>query len=283
MAQYDGSQTAIIPDVFPREIQQAVYEAKVIEPTFKNLGESGERIHVRKFGALGRTSLATGATSDLRAANLTLQSGVDVDTTATPTTSYLAVGMTVPFIGRMLSDPTSSFRQAAAASIAEGIDVACATLFDDLTSVVGGVGVDVTEATFLDGLVAIKNAAKAAANPGNRVFVFHHNQLDDVIASTQNWAQWQIRGDKDNPVATGELKSVYGFRLIESGNIQNIGGLFHNGMYVPGMTFGIGYNVPVTTMLQENGLVKLLIIVTDFVVVTIWSDRGCDYQTQVTA
>ena len=269
----------LTPQVWAKDIMQAVYEAEVIARLFKKLEKTGEQIHVRKFGALGRTS-PSDSTALL---NLTYSIGGDTEVTATPSTSYVALALNFNFLARMLMDPTDSFRQAAEASVAEGVDVTCATLIDDLTSVVGGVGQNVTEATFLDGLVVLRNAGKALANPGNRVFAFHHNQLDDVIASTQNWSQYQITGRENGPVVAGELKDVYGCKFIETGNIQNIGGLFHNGLFIPDVTFGKGDNQVPTVKVEERDLARLVICWTDFAAVTIWSDRGVDYQTQIAA
>lgn len=279
--EYTAGSTAggnLTPQVWAREIEQAVYEAQEVAPFFKKLEKTGEQIHVRKFGTLGRT-----APSDSTALlNLTYSIGADTEVTATPSTSYVALALNLNFLARMIQDPTDSFRMAAEASVAEGVDVSCATLFDDLTSVVGGIGQNVSEATFLDGLVILKTAGKSKANPGNRVFTFHHNQLDDLIASTQNWSQYQITGQQGTP-AVGELKNVYGFPMIETGNIQSIGGLYHNGMFLKNGTFGIGYNQTPTVRTEERDLARLVICWTDFAVITIWSDRGTDYQTTTVA
>jgi hypothetical protein len=269
----------LTPQVWAREIEMAVYEPQVMAPLCKRLEKTGEQLHVRKFGTLGRT---TPASTDALL-NLTYSIGTDTEVTATPQTSYVALALNLNFLVRMLQDPTDEFRTAAESSVAEGIDVVVCTLADDLTTTVGGVGQNVTEATFLDGLVSLKNSAKQKAMPGNRVFIFHHNQLDDVIPSTQNWTQYQIRGDGKSPVVTGELKEVYGFKLLESGNIQNVGALFHNPLFVPDHTFGLAYNQTPTVKVEERDLARLVICWADFAAVTIHSDRGVDYLTQVTA
>lgn len=269
----------LTPQVWAREIQMAVYEQQVIAPLCLRLEKTGEQLHVRKYGTLGRTT--PGASDALL--NLTYSIGSDTEVTANPQTSYVALALNFNWLARMLQDPTDDFRTAAEASVAEGIDVVLATLADDLTTTVGGVGQNVTEATFLDGLVALKNAAKNKAMPGNRVFVFHHNQLDDVIPSTQNWMQYQIRGDGKSPVVSGELKEVYGFKLYESGNIQNVGGLFHNPLFVPNHTFGLAYNQEPTVKVEERDLARLVVCWADFAGVTIHSDRGVDYLTTTAA
>lgn len=269
----------LTPQVWARELEQAVYEQQVMAPLCKRLEKTGEQIHVRKLGALGRTTPAAGDAL----LNLTYSIGADTEVTQTPQTSYVALALNFNFLVRMLQDPTDDFRTSAEASVAEGIDVVVCTLVDDLTQTVGGVGQNVTEATFLDGLVTLKNSAKQKAMPGNRVFIFHHNQLDDVIPSTQNWMQYQIRGDGTSPVVTGELKDVYGFRMLESGNIQNVGGLFHNPLFVPDHTFGLAYNQTPTVRVEERDLARLVICWADFAGVTIHNDRGVDYLTTTVA
>lgn len=275
--EYHPTQAAdLTPQVWASEIEPAVYEKQRVVPWFKKLEKSGEQINVRKFGTLGRTTPA----NNVALLGLSYSVGADSAVTATPITSYVAVALNLNTVARMIQDPTNQFRMACEASVAEGVDVEGCKLIDDLTTIVGGVGQNVTEATFLDASVSVDEAVKNNVEPGSDfVFVFHTRQKDDVIASTQNWSQFQITGRPDSPVTSGQLKAAYGYKFVQTGNVQNIGALFHNGLFVRGMTFGIGYNQPPDVLIQERDIARLVICWTDFVVITIWSDRGADYQT----
>lgn len=269
----------ITPEMFEREIQLGVSEAMRIAPFFKRGGKSGEQVHVRKLAAPALTSPAN--TAALKANDLTLADPADTEITPSPVTSYVAWFLQDNTRVRMvIQDPTDQLRQLANEVVAEGIDIECAKLADDLTAI-GGVGQDVTEAEFLVGRDDIAAAAKGH-DTGRRVFCFAHQQGKHVIVSTQNWSQYQIRGDQDNPVATGELKNVYGYKFIETGNIQNIGALFHNPMFIDQMTFMIGYNQDPTGEVQRNGMGHIIMVWSDFWVGTVWSDRGRDFNTKVT-
>lgn len=276
--EYTPTQAAdLTPQVWASEIQEAVYEKQRVVPWFAKLEKSGEQIHVRKLGTLGRQTPGNGTAL----VDVTYSVGADSEVTATPITSYVAVALNLNTVARMIQDPTDKFRRSAEASVAEGVDVEGCKLIDDLVSIVGGAGQNVTEATFLDATVIVDEAVKNNIEPGSDfVFVFHTRQKDDVIASTQNWSQFQITGRPDSPVTSGELKAAYGYKFVQCGNIQNIGGVFHNGLFVRGLTFGIGYNQEPDVIMQPRGIAKLVICWCDFVVVTIWSDRGCDYQSQ---
>lgn len=269
-------------DVWTPEINIAAYEEMRIEPTFLRLGKVGERVHVRKHANLARQTAADGTAL----INLTTYSGaVEAEVTGTPTTIYIITVTNQNTIARMMQDPRDTFRRSIDMSIAEGVDVACALKIDDLVNIVGGVGQNVTEATFLDGMVVLAENAKGEFTPGKTkaVFVFHTRQLDDVIDSTKGWNQYQIRGDQDNAISNGMINSAYGFDFIESGNIQNVGALFHNGMYIPQKTFGIGYNMPITPSIEQRDFAWLVKGIVDFSAVTIWDVYGADYNTQTVA
>lgn len=271
-----------LEDVWTPEIEPAAYEEMRVEPYFDRLGQVGTRIHFRKHANLTRQSPADSA---VLVDTLTYSGATEVDVEATPVTQYVAVAVNLNTIARLMKDPQDTFRRSIEMSLGEGVDVECAKKIDDLVNVVGGVGQNVTEATFLDALVTLGENAKGNWKPGTTrgVFIFHTRQVDDIIASTQNWSQYQIRGDQDNPVSKGWLKSVYGVDMVETGNIQNIGGLYHNGLFIPKSTFGIGYNQTPTVKLDDRNLGKLVIGWVDFAVMTKWDIYGVDYQTQTAA
>src|SRR6185503_1150492 len=65
----------LTPQVWAQEIEPAVYEERVITQRFKNLGKSGEQMHIRTLGPLSRT---TPANSDpLLVGSLTWAIGAD--------------------------------------------------------------------------------------------------------------------------------------------------------------------------------------------------------------
>src|SRR5688572_5799952 len=84
----------LTPQVWAREIQGAVYEAQAVVNHYRDLGKSGEQIHVRKFGALGRT---TPASTDALL-GLTYSIGADTEVTGTPQTSYVALALNLNFL-----------------------------------------------------------------------------------------------------------------------------------------------------------------------------------------
>ena len=269
-------------EIWTPEINIAPYEEMRIEPTFKRLGKVGEKIHVRKHANLARVQPSD---STQLVDSPTYSGTTEVEVTGTPVTLYVIAATNQNTIARMMNDPRDTFRRSIDMSLAEGVDVACAAKIDDLVAVVGGVGQNVTEATFLDGLVQLAASGKNSFVPGQTrgVFVFHTFQFDDVVDSTKGWNQYQIRGDQDVSVRTGMINRAYGIDFVESGNIQSIGGVFHNGLYIPEFTFGIGYNAPITPSIEQRNLGWLVKGIVDFGVVTIWDVIGADYQTQTAA
>ena len=271
-----------LEDVWTPEIELAAYEEMRVEPFFRSLGKTGATIHLRKHANLARVEPLVGTSL---VDTLIYSGAVEVDVEASPVTHYVAVAINLNTIARMMQNPQDTFRRSIEMSLGEGVDVECAKKFDDLVAVVGGVGQNITEATFLDAIVSLAEMAKGEFKPGTTkaVFVIHPRQIDDVIDSTKGWSQYQIRGDQGSPVSKGWLSSAYGVDFIESGNIQNIGALFHNGLFIPQKTFGIGYNQVPTVKMDSRNLGNLVIGMVDFAVMTAWDVYGVDYQTQTAA
>ena len=274
---------AWIKDVWEPEIGIAAYEEMRVAPFFKRLQAIAGTVHYRKHANLQRQALANGASARLE--QLTFSGQAETQVTKTPQTSYIAVSTNLNTIARLMDNPSDTFRTSIEMSIAEGVDVVAATAFDDLVTVQGNGAAQVTEATFLDALVNLGEQAKSLWKPGTTrgVFIFHTRQVDDVLVSTQNWSQAQITGRNETPISSGWLKSVYGCDFFETGNIQNIGATFHNGLFVPELTFGIGYNQKPTIISQESGIAIVLIGWTDFAAMTLWDVYGVDYNTTVAA
>jgi len=272
---------AWIKEVWEPEIGIAAYEEMRIAPLFKRLKAVQGKVHFRKHANLARTAAAEGSAL----LGLTYSGTTEVQVTKQPNTTYIATAVNMNVIARMTEDPADTFRKSIEMSLAEGVDVACGTAIDDLVNVQGNGTVQVTEGTFLDALVVLGENAKSLFKPGTTrgAFCFHTRQIDDVIVSTQNWSQAQITGQSTTPISSGWLKSVYGVDMYETGNIQNVAGAFHNGLFIPDLTFGIGYNQTPTIRSEERDLALLVIGWVDSAVITLWDIYGVDYNTTVAA
>src|SRR5262245_13100251 len=124
-------------EVWTPEINIAPYEEMRVEPTFKRLGKVGERVHVRKHANLARIQPADGTA--LIGSTVTFSGTTEAEVTGTPVTIYIVTVTNQNTIARMIQDPRDTFRRSIDMSIAEGVDVQCATKIDDLVNNVGGV------------------------------------------------------------------------------------------------------------------------------------------------
>jgi hypothetical protein len=273
---------AWIRDVWQPEIGIAAYEEMRIGNNFKKLPAPEGKVHYRKHKNLTRNTLAS--TGDY-AASLSPSGNEETEVTGLPQTSYVYVRTSMQTIARMMNNPVDIFRKSIEMSIAEGIDVACGVKTTDLTQLVGSSADNISEALLQDAIVKAARSMKSEFNPGSSdlIFCIAPEQIDDIL-SISNWTSAQIRGDGENPVVKGMIVRANGVKFIETGNIATTGGnTFNNPIFVPNVTFGIGYNQEPTVKVEEYLLEKRIVGWVDFALITCWDNYGVNFKTTTAA
>jgi hypothetical protein len=271
---------AWIKEVWEPGIAVAAYEEMKIAPHFRKLEAMSGQIHIRKHANLSRSTL--GSTTAGSAISVT--ENTEVEVTKTPQTVYVYTAVSDVTIARMMFDPSDTLRGSIESSIAEGVDVECAKLFTDMTtSVVGNNGVDVTEATFRQGVQKLATNAKQYYKVGQDEpsFIVHANQIDDIMGEPR-FTEYQMRGDGSSPLVKGWTLRAHGAAFYETGNIQVTSSTMRNGLLIDDLTMGIGYNQTPTVKMESYLLEKRIIGWVDFAAVTIWEEYGVRYDTKTT-
>ena len=262
---------------------------------FKRLQAPEGKVHYRKHLNLQRYTLAEGSIgTDYTAitgggvtpsGSLIPSGHTEIDITAVPQTSYIYVRTNINAIARMVNDPTDIFRRSVEMSLAEGVDYVCAGKAIDLTNVVGSNADNITEPLLQDAIVKAAVSMKMEFNPGQDELLFgmHPNQIDDILGIA-NWVQAQVRGDGENPVVRGMVLRANGVQFVETGNINSTGGnTYNNPIFVPNVTFGIGFNQEATVKMEDYLMEKRIVGWVDFAVLTLWDNYGVNYKTTIAA
>jgi hypothetical protein len=275
--------TKWVREVWDTEIHFAASEEMRVLNHYKRLQAFEGKIHWPKHATFGVTALGVSGSKTARGVGLNYNSISSDEVTAESTVTYCAVGTSKFAVARLARDPNDQFRKAVELALAEGADSYAAGFFTSLSQVLGGAGQNTSEATLLDGIANFAKVAKSRFTPGSTrlVYLFTPLQIDDVLSTTQNWSQYQMTGKADGPVSTGWLKSVYGVDFIETGSINlNAGNnTAANGLIMPDMTFGVGWNQETTVKYEEIELSNRIIGWNDFGCIELWDEYGMLYTT----
>lgn len=269
-----------IRKVWSPEIGLAANEEQVIVPNFLDLNKiEGEQVY-RKYGTLAASSLANGDSGQ----GLTAAAVSPTSVSTTPGTKYVMTITNLNTIKRCVFNPNDPLRKLIESSLYEQVDQLGAALATGLaTNVTGGAGVNWDDSLVREARRMLVTSAKSKYNvkKDKYVCVFHPYGLDD-LEGIEAFYRADMRGDDENPLVSGVLYHVRGGYWSESGNIQ-IDTAARNMMFIPNLTFGIGFNQKYDVMMQPYELVQKLIGWVDVGVQELWDEYGVLINTKPTA
>lgn len=268
--------SAHIRRVWSKEIGLVASEEQVLAPQFKNLEALEGQLIFRKFGVQTTSSLA----DNLVGENLTRSGQTEVTTTASPQTEYVCTVVNLNTAARCAFDPKVPLRTQMEAALYERVDRVCANVGTGLTtSIVGGPGRSLDDPLIREAKRKLITAAKSAYKVRQQKFVaiFHPQEFEN-LDGIEAFYRADVRGDGENPLVNGAVYHVRGGYWMESGNILQ-DTVTRNLMFIPDLTFGIGYNKKYAVKMEEFELVFKLIAWVDFGVMECWDEYGVLLQT----
>jgi hypothetical protein len=264
-------------DVWRPSMGLTTTEESVLADKVEDGNEGVEKIagklHIRKLGTFGRTTLADGTGTAAVGTGLTYQGQDETETTVVPKTVYTALEINKNVFSRMILNPRNGFRTQLAASLAEGQDAEVAALASSFANYLGGAQ-DLDKGLLLACLGGFATRAKKMFKVGVTVadLVIHPSQIQFLL-DIPEITNAQIRGDDQNPNVKGWVWTAWNLRLNETGNVLQSGGLTYNPLFLrPAMV--LGYNQKPDFLVQEYELVERIIAWMELGAGLVW-DQYC--------
>lgn len=277
--EYTPTQLAAhIRKVWAKEIGLTANEEQVLAPNFKPLETIEGELAYRKFGTLGTNSLANSAVGE----NLTRSGQTEITVPATPQTEYVCVVVNLNTVARCAFDPRTPLREQMEAALYERVDRVCANVGTGLvTNIVGSSTAAISDPIIREAKRKLITSAKSAYKVRKQKFVcvFHPQEFEN-LDGIEAFYRADIRGDSENPLVSGAVYEVRGGFWSESGNILQ-DTVTRNLMFLPKITFGLGFNKKYAVKMEEFELVYKLIAWVDFGTMECWDEYGVLIQTQV--
>lgn len=270
--EYTPTQLAAhIRKVWSKEIGLDANEEQVIVPKFKSLEKIEGELAYRKFGTLSTSSLSNSQSGE----GLTRVGNTEVVVSATPQTEYVMTAVNLNTAARCAFDPKVPLRQQMEGALYERVDRVGAAMFGGLTTnVVGGAARTLDDALIREAKRKLITSAKSMYKVKKDKFacVIHPQDFEN-LDGIEAFYRADVRGDKENPLVSGAVYEVRGGYWMESGNILQ-DTMTRNAMFLPGETFGIGYNQKYAVKLEEFELLIKLIAWVDFGTMECWDQYG---------
>lgn len=235
-----------------REVTVILQEEDVIRPTLKNLGKAYQQINHRvitppSVQTLGATDSGTG---------LTYASGLWSVVTGTPVTHYAGTSAGLNLMWQTDLDLTPEHKAAMAESCTNKLATIFCALLAGFSANVGSA--HLSEALILEANGKLTKNSKGALVQGKtKPYMILHPDEIQYFKAIPSMVRYDARGDGESPVVLGWTRTAHGVIYLESGAVQQSGGITSNGMYVPNKALGYGFNsvpdVYVTTEKVELG------------------------------
>lgn len=268
---------AHIRKVWAKEIGLEANEEQVGVPHFKQLEKIEGELAFRRFATLNTNSLA----NSLPGNSLVASGNTEVTISATPQTEYVMTVVNLNTAARCAFDPKVPLRQQMEGAIYERVDRVGLALAGGLTtSIVGSAASTLTDPIIREAKRKLIVAGKSAYKVGKKKFVtiIHPNEFEN-LDGIESFYRADVRGDSANPLVSGAVYEVRGGYWYESGNVLQDSAT-RNVMFLPDLTFGIGYNQKYSVKMEEFELLIKLIAWVDFGVLECWDQYGVLINTQ---
>lgn len=254
---------AWVEDVWTNTIEQAAYDKAQVWPIVDPSPKPMSEVHIRKHAGFTAGTLAN--TADHSGHTLTFSSNTETEVTKTPTTININVAVNDQQLWQMSVDPMNTLRDSIEMALGAKVDQDLLSLITALTTnIEGDYATDVDKSAILALQSKVEHGAK---QHGSSFYLVFHTLQGDHIRSVSEFIRADIRGSGGSPAVSGMIPEAFGLKFIKSGNVQNSGGGYNNGVFVPSFAT-VGWNKRIGIERQRFGLSNWLIGVGEYIFVT---------------